>query len=36
MKPDLCEFCEFCAYWDELPTEQPCCGCVDGCNKEDA
>lgn len=32
MKPGICESC---AYWDELPTEQPCCGCVNGCNKED-
>jgi hypothetical protein len=32
LKPTICESC---AYQDELPTEQPCCGCVDGVNKEE-
>ena len=26
--------CEDCVYYDELKTEQPCCGCVDFCNFE--
>lgn len=26
--------CEGCAFFDELPTEQPCCGCVDNINFE--
>ena len=30
------EKCEDCAYFDELETEQPCCGCVDGVNFEAA
>lgn len=29
-----CEKCEKCVYWDEFENEQPCCGCVDGCNFE--
>lgn len=28
------ELCEGCAFWDEPMTEQPCCGCIDGCNAE--
>ena len=26
--------CEDCVYYDELKTEQPCCGCVDFVNFE--
>lgn len=26
--------CEDCAFFDELDTEQPCCGCVDFVNFE--
>ena len=24
--------CDNCAFFDEMDNEQPCCGCVDGCN----
>ena len=27
--------CEKCVFFDELADEQPCCGCVDGCNFEE-
>jgi hypothetical protein len=26
--------CEACAYYGEDRNEQPCCGCVGGCNYE--
>lgn len=31
-KAYVCKYCENCVYYDTDRTDQPCCGCVGGCN----